>query len=389
MVPARFTNLDAARARFGDRVDRLAPYLSRVDEPAARVVEALEALRPEGRGWAMFNQAIERGIDTVDGAPEAFRAFFAEVDRVPPWVDWPTLDRGGELLMRAGPLGGMVLGARSLVQGYLSPGGNKPLVFSGRLKEQAPRRLDETARYVQAVCRPGGLRRFADGFKITLKVRIMHAQVQRLVVRSGQWDAARWGAPVNLHDITGTSLLFSACVIDGLRQLGLTTSADETESYFQLWRYASILMGSAPELTPASEFEARQLGELLAATQGPPDDDSRALVHALLDSPIARAKTPAAARQARVQRELACGLVRGFYGDALADTLAVPRTRWRYAVPAIRRLTGLTEQVRRRSRTAHRAAIASGHRYWDRVIEIGLAGATAEFRPPERLALAG
>jgi hypothetical protein len=36
---------------------------------------------------------------------------------------------------------------------------------------------------------------------------------------------------------------------------------------------------------------------------------------------------------------------------------------------------------------AHQRAVLLGNRYWDRVVEIGLAGATAEFRPPERLAI--
>jgi hypothetical protein len=36
--------------------------------------------------------------------------------------------------------------------------------------------------------------------------------------------------------------------------------------------------------------------------------------------------------------------------------------------------------------SATQAAIEAGTRYWDRVVAIGLAEATAEFRPPERLA---
>src|SRR5262249_51979302 len=178
---------------------------------------------------AMLEAALDRGIGAVPDAPEALRALFAELDRVPAWVDWPTLDAGGELLMRAGPFGGMVLGAGSLVLGYASPGGNKPLVFSGRLTEQAPRRLDETSRFVQAVCRPGGMQRSGDGFKITVKVRLMHAEVRRMILRSGRWDDARWGAPLNQHDMAATTLLFSLVVLEGLRSLGLVIGREEAE----------------------------------------------------------------------------------------------------------------------------------------------------------------
>ena len=116
------------------------------------------------------------------------REFIEETARVPAWVDWPTIDHAGDVLHRAGVLGGLVLGAMSLPFGYASPGGNKPLVLSGRLTEQAPRRLSETSRFVQAVCRPRGVRPGADGFKITLKVRLMHAHVRAMLLRSGRWD---------------------------------------------------------------------------------------------------------------------------------------------------------------------------------------------------------
>jgi hypothetical protein len=40
MFPSRYTNLEAARARFGDRVDRLGPYLEKVDPLGDAVVHA-------------------------------------------------------------------------------------------------------------------------------------------------------------------------------------------------------------------------------------------------------------------------------------------------------------------------------------------------------------
>jgi len=78
MIPARFHDPDAARRRFGDRVDRLAPYLLAVDPLADDVVAAIEAM-PRGQGWQTFNQAAAHGIASIAHAqpPEAFRAFFA------------------------------------------------------------------------------------------------------------------------------------------------------------------------------------------------------------------------------------------------------------------------------------------------------------------------
>jgi hypothetical protein len=386
MLPSRYTHLDAARARFGDRVDRLGPYFFRVDPLADAVVEAFEALPPR-HGWGMLEQALTQGIASVPEAPAAIHALFAELDDVPVWVDWATLDRGGELLFRTGILGGIVLGAKSLVLGYVSPAGNKPLVLSGRLKQQASRRLNETSRFVQAVCRPNGLRRHGDGFAITVKVRLMHAQVRRMILRSGSWDSASLGAPINQHDMAGTQLLFSISVLEGLRSFGFRITSEESESYMHLWRYVSRIIGVEPDISVNSELEARALADLIAATQAAPDDDSRALVRALLDSPQTVAKNEVDRRRAKRGTHIGEGLVRGLVGDEMADSLGVPKTRWRHIMEVARAATRAAEVARETMPGARAALIESGHRYWDRVVEIGLAGATAEFRPPERLGL--
>jgi hypothetical protein len=384
MFPARFHNPDAARARFGDRVDRLAPYLEAVDPLADAVVAAIESM-PPGQGSRLFNEAAAHGIASVAHAPEAFRAFFAHVEHVPAWVDWKTIDRGGDALMRAGPLGGIVLGVKSLVYGYASPGGNKPLVFSGRLQEQAARRLNETARFVQAVCRPRGLRPHHDGYQITLRVRLIHAQVRRMILRTDKWRADLWGAPVNQHDMAGTSLLFSLTVLEGLRALGVRIAREDSEKYMQLWRYAGYLIGVDPELQPTCEYDASRLAELIEATQGPPDEDSRALTRCLLDAGMIEAKNRIERRNAERRTRFAEAMCRELIGEELADQLGVAKTSWRYTVPIVKRMISGAEMVRARVPFGDRQALAVGYRYWDRVVEVGLAGATAEFGLPERL----
>ncbi len=82
------------------------------------------------------------------------------------------------------------------------------------------------------------------------------------------------------------------------------------------------------------------------------------------------------------------GLVWALCGDAMAEALAVPRTPFRHSLKIFRSFNAAAEQVRMRVPSAHRAAVESGNRYWDRVIAIGLKGATAEFRMPQRLAIA-
>jgi hypothetical protein len=382
--PSRYVNLSAARLRFGDRVDRLGHFLTKVDRPADLVVDAIEAL-PKGEGWRLFEQGLRGGSRVIPDAPRAMRDLLDEVCEIPAWVDWSTCDRGGEMLMRVGVLGGAVLGSNSLVLGYASPAGNKPLVLSGRLKEQALRRLNETARFVQAVCRPGGMRPFADGWQITVKVRLIHAQVRRMILRSGKWNEAAWGAPVNQHDMAGTTLLFSVAIMDGLRKLGVRIDSEEGERYIHLWRWVGRVIGVDPQLLPVSEPDAMRLADLIAATMGAPDQDSRDLTKALFDAAWDGAVTPKQKRDAARKVLFGTTLCRELIGEEMADALRVPRTNFRFAMPMVRRLVAGVERFTRAVPFAERGAIAAGAHYWDRVVEIGLQGATYEFALPSAL----
>jgi hypothetical protein len=381
-LPTRYTNLEAARQRFGDRVDRLGRHLWDSDVPADRVIDAIDAMG-KGEGWRLFERGL-RG-EAIPGAPLAMLHLLEEAAHVPAWVDWGRCDRGGSLLMRAGPIGGAVLGTRSLVLGYASPGGNKPLVFSGRLKQQAARRLNETARFVQAVCRPGGMRPFAEGWQITLKVRLIHAQVRKMILASGRWDAAAWGVPANQHDLAGTTLLFSVSIVDGLRKLGMRVSSDEADAYIHLWRWIGRTIGVHADVLPTSEPEAMRLADLIAMTMGEPDQDSRDLTRALFDAAFEGRNTKRRIREAQRSVMLGRLICRELIGDELADKLDVPRQPIRYAMPMMKRFIAALERFTRVVPFGERSAVAMGMHYWDRVVEIGLHGATCEFPLPKSL----
>ncbi len=382
--PTRFLHIAEARSRFGASIDRLGELLYKGDPLADATIEAFSRL-PAGTGRRMLEEALRNGISSVSGAPDALRALFAEVDHVPAWVDRDAIERGGELLFRAGWFGGLALGT-SLVYGYASPGGNKPLVFSGRLTEQAPRRLMETSRFVEATCAPGGLCRFAEGFAITVKVRVMHAQVRRLLLQSERWSTDDWGVPANQHDMGGTALLFSAVPIDSLRKVGFDHTAEEIHLYMQLWRYSGYLMGVDSEVLPTSEREARRLMEMIASTEAEPDDDSRRLTRALF---AAGRNPPEGQRQAPEKVvKIGQGMIRGILGDDLANQLDVPDHRYKRAFPIVRSLVRRTEGITAALPASLRAAareraVAAGRDYWAMLTR----GAREPFgfAPPERL----
>lgn len=385
-------------------MDRLGPYLTRTDPLADEAVSAIDAM-PAGAGWAALLGMLEPNASrartngspsaAVPGpwhsdalaVPDAFHAFVRETSRVPVWVDWDLVQKGGRVLVRAGPLGGLVLGLKSLVLAYASPAGNKPLVLTGQLIDQAASRLHETARFVGATVTEagGGLRPRGRGWRFTLKVRLIHARVRRMILASGRWNAEAWGAPINQHDQAGTLILFSVAVLEGLRRLGMVITADEAEAYMHLWRWSGWLVGVDPELLPATESEGARLGAIIRATEGPPDDDSRALTRALLSSGRRRSDSRGGARadgQGDAQADppvpaVSAALCRSLVGDDLADALDVPRTPWQRAVPVARRLVSAVEFATRAVPGGPDFALERGRRYWDGV------EAQRESRPSE------
>ena len=207
-----------------------------------------------------------------------------------------------------------------------------------------------------------------------------------MILASGRWDTAAWGLPANQHDLAGTTLLFSASIIEGLRKLGMQISSAEAESYIHLWRWVGTVIGVSRDILPASEGEAMRLADLIADTMGEPDQDSRDLTKALFESVFEGADTKAKIRAAKRSSTIGMMICRELLGDVFADKLAIPRMKARYALPMMKRFIGAFERVTKVVPFAERSAIAAGTHYWDRVVEIGLAGRDLRvFRLPKML----
>ncbi len=371
-VPVRVHNYADARAQFGDRIDRLIPFLWRGDPLADAVIEAGAAEQ-----W-------EDALHSSSDVPSCVSRFVETVSQVPAWVDWQRIARAGELFYRAGVLAGLVLGLRSLVGGYAAPDGNKPLVFSGRLREQTPRRVAETSRFVTEVCRPGGMQVGAAGWRITVRVRLMHAKVRALLQSSPRWRAHAWAVPINQHDMLATNLLFSSVFVDGLRILGFPVGRRDARDYLHLWRYVGWVMGVDAALLPADPEDAKASEDVIRATQRPPDDDSRALVDALISGPLYRAKTPSQRRLAQVRVSVLSQLSRRLIGDELADQLHLPAKSLGYALPLLRPL--IRQSAWAGQHLPRPWLRRASELYWENVIAAGLHGTPATFEPPSRLA---
>jgi hypothetical protein len=362
----------------GERQRNYSRFQSALD-PLADAVAAAFAQRSAGSGRKLLEEALNSGIEAVDDPPQALVDLFKQLDTVPLWVDWDRIDRGGAVFLRSGALGMAVLNLYSLPIMYSSAGGNKPLVFTGHLLRRAPRRLAETARFVLATSLPGGLRRFADGFKISVRVRLMHAQVRRLLWRSGRWKP-EWGQPVNQLYMAGTNVALSAGLLEGLHRLGFRVNNEDAEALLHMWRYSGYLSGIDPELLVSTKDEGRQVGELIRETEGPPDEDSRALIVALMNAPY----------HPRLEGvewfpNVGYGISRKLIGNPLADALGYPRSRWGWTVYAVWPIVAAAALVQRTIPGGQAWATSFGTRTWHQMIEQVMAGTQAEFRPPTKL----
>ncbi|AYF74283.1 DUF2236 domain-containing protein [Nocardia yunnanensis] len=261
-------------------------FTSMGDPLADAVVEMFRRL-PAGTGRAMFETALEQGIDAVPDAPAELKALFAQLDSVPFWLDQDKLDRAARVSGRVGPWAtNLALSMFSLNGGYLASRAGKVLVGTGGLSAQAmaPRRVVETATWWIDVTARDGLRRFGPGFKNTVRVRIMHAQVRAGMNRRPDWDYEKWDHPINQSLTAGTLMLFSLATIAGCNAVGLTFSRKEKAAVYHLWRYVGHLIGLDPEILPADETDTWRLLWLQADYEFLPDEDSRALSQALVSA---------------------------------------------------------------------------------------------------------
>ncbi len=350
----------------------------RVDPPADAVAAALATGR---LAWADIEAALQRGPTAATPAPlgDLVERLFA----TPLWADPERMRLGAEAFQRTAVLGGVVLALYSLPVGYLSSAGVKPLVMSGRLVEQAPRRLAETNRFLHEVTAPGGMAVGAEGWRICGRVRVVHALVRHRLQQAPAWRTDAWGLPINQAHLAGTNLLFSLHGIDGLRRLGVRFSPAEVDGILHLWRVVGRQLGIEDELLAGSEADARRLWATIRAVEAPPDHDSRALTAALLEEAVPRtlgSLLPTGLRSDPLLVPLLYRLSTALLGPQHAAALGMPRQPGPLVVaPLLRALVGGLESLRGDSARTRALLVQLGGRMNAHLAEAALSGSPARF----------
>lgn len=258
-------------------------FLSKGDPLADGVVAMFQEVGHK-KGREMVDRASNLGVANVPDAPPALRAFFEQVEYVPLWVDATRLNQGCDVHRRVGAAAELVLRNVSLMGGYVASAATKPLAFTAQLDKATARRLVETGKYWADVTTRDNLLPFTEGWKTSIHVRLMHAQVRAMLAKSPAWNHEAWGLPINQADTVATNLLFSYIYMHSLRALGFRFTRDERESVMHLWRYAGYLMGVDEKLLPADEADASRVAFLNYLTLADPDEDSRRLAQSLMNA---------------------------------------------------------------------------------------------------------
>ena len=173
---------------------------------------------------------------------------------------------------------------------------------------------------------PGGLERFGDGWKLSVRIRIVHAQVRRLLNRSGEWDTEARGVPLSAAHMGLASAAFSARLVRHAIRLGVPFSSEERESFMHIWRYSMHLMGVPPTILWRDEQEALNLFEIGTACEPPPGIDSIVMAHELIEA-IPLVLGVEDERERKSLLKLAFSVSRALIGSERANKLKYPKYR--------------------------------------------------------------
>ena len=292
------------------------------DPEADPVVDLLFSMSAAERtrlvqGWMDQDEQIVRD------APELIRNFFEKVDHVPEWFD-PSVARAGvrgfhnnlDLLLQAFVAGVLVEGFTS----YIS----KSFVITGRLREQGVRRLKQNNRHVMEIFLPDGLERYADGWKLSVRIRLIHAQIRHLLLRSRDWDVDAWGMPLSTAHIGLAASDFSARMLMHSERMGAAFSKEEREGFMHIWRYSAHLMGVPETILFKSEEEALKLYDIAIMCEPPIDMEAIIMANSLVNAvPAVVGITDHDEREKLAK--LIYDVSRALIGDRLADELNFPK----------------------------------------------------------------
>ena len=321
-----------ALKRGGKRAKTASDYVAHTligDPQADKVIEQMASLEHrEAARWYKLGINAEDPAErdkVLRDAPPAFRDLLDSLDTPPDWVDFSAHTPGFRMFHRNSKL---VLGAfvgGTLIEGF-STNISKSFFITGRVREHGVRRLRQNNRHMVEIFMPGGMNRVGDGWKLSVRIRLVHAQIRYMLKNSEEWDAEAWGVPISAAHMGFSIAAFSARLLKHMKSLGAEYSSEERASFMRIWRYSGFLMGVPETILYRDEEEALEIFYAGRICEPANEMEAIAMANALINSaPLVIGVTEPQARRALAQ--YVYRVSRALIGNDLADALKYPDDR--------------------------------------------------------------
>lgn len=267
---------------------------------------------------------MEQDATCLADAPQALKTFFNQIDVPPPWFD-PAGRRvyaGCRAFHNDSDLFLLAFLGDVIVRGFATMI-SKSFFLTGRLWDYDVRRLQRNILHLTEIMIPEGLDRQGEGWKLSVRIRFVHAQVRRLLNLSGEWDAATYGTPLSAAHVALAASGFSAQLLEAGMRLGARPDVEGRDGFMHIWRYTAFLLGVPGTIRFRGEADARELYRIGCLCEPPPDIEAIVMANALINTaPLVVSITAPAERRNIVH--FGYRVSRALIGNELASQLRFP-----------------------------------------------------------------
>ena len=287
------------------------------------IMEELSPGLSPGDLHRFIGAGIEQNDEVLQLAPRSLRDFFKNFQE-PSWLYYESFRPGVrafhenvDLMLAAFVTGVLVEGFSTLIA--------KSFRITGRVGTTR-RRLQQNNRHMLEIFFPGGLQRNSEGWKLSMRIRFVHARIRGLLANSDDWNHEAWGTPVSTAHLGFAISVFSKRLLEYSLLLGARFNKEERRSVLAIWRYAGYLMGIPETILYRDGPDAEKIYKVGYLCEPTPDADSIAVANTLITSIPTVANVQDPAEQEKLLG-LAYRLSRALIGDKLADSFEFPQNR--------------------------------------------------------------
>ena len=334
-IPSCYTDgYDAARKMDRDAADAYIRHTTFGDPAADAAVADLAGAVKEGQEHRLIAAALRNHRDPPPATPESLRRLIVDAAVVPDWYSREIATVAARAFLRNSDIAMAALSTAAIVEGFTTLI-SKSFRIRSRLINNGVRRLKQNLLQLMEQYIPGGVEPGGDAWRLSLRIRLVHAQSRALIRTSEDWDEPTYGTPLSASHMLLGAAAFSARLLHHVERLGGSFTDEEREAYVHVWRYTALTMGVPNSILFEDMASALHSFNIATTCEPPPDEDSIILSNSIINStPIILGHTERSRRRKHAAHYYQ--MSRELIGDELADVLKFPEAKRFRIVPIIR-----------------------------------------------------